>query len=134
MPQKETLPRLKFSFPRFSFTAKLLYSKNPKTIQKIAENLPFEGYAERWGEEIYFSTNWDMPSESETKKVGIGDIAFWSPGSAIAIFFGPTPLSKGPKPVPASAVSVFATVENLKGVLSHLKEVRHDEKIRVSRA
>lgn len=52
-----------------------------------------------------------MPlDESATTKVSIGDIGYWPPGNAFAIFFGPTPMSKGAEPVPASEVNIVGRI------------------------
>ena len=75
-----------------------------------------------------------IPDEAGTMDVEAGDVAFWAPGPAIAIFFGKTPMSKGEKPVPASPVTGFARVKNLKEVLGHLKAVERDERITVHKA
>ncbi|MFH1391555.1 MAG: cyclophilin-like fold protein [Candidatus Diapherotrites archaeon] len=138
MPQKQPLKyhRLKFSLPKFSFYAKLLPSKNSELVHELLDNLPITGYAERWGEEIYFTIDalLAISNPIETKSVGVGDIAFWVPGSAIAIFFGSTPMSKGSKPVPASAVGIFARIDGLKAILEDLRHVKHMDKIVVSGA
>ncbi|MCR4335640.1 MAG: hypothetical protein NUV57_03835 [archaeon] len=136
MPKKPlNWHRLKFSFPKFSFYAKLALSKNPELIHELLDNLPVTGYAERWGDEIYFTIDVPMAISNinETSNIGVGDIGFWVPGFAVAIFFGPTPMSKGSKPVPASAVGLFAKLEGLKAVLNDLKHVQHMDKIVVSK-
>ena len=52
-----------------------------------------------------------MPlDESATTKVKVGDIGYWPPGKALAIFFGPTPMSTGPDPVPASEVNLVGRI------------------------
>lgn len=134
MPKALKYHRLKFSFKGFSFYAKLTPSKNLDLVDEILKNLPFTGYAERWGEEIYFSTPIAILNANETRNIEVGDIGFWAPGSAIAIFFGKTPMSKGNKPVPASPVGLFARIEKLKDVLSDLQGVEHMDKIVVSKA
>jgi len=45
-----------------------------------------------------------------TGKVKIGDIGYWPPGQALAIFFGRTPMSTGPDPVPASEVNLVGRI------------------------
>ena len=124
---------LKFQFPTFSFRAKLIHSKAPKTIETILKNLPVKSHLEKWGEEVYFSVDFDAEEENATTDVSVGDIAFWPPGSAIAVFFGPTPLSKGSKPVPASSCNVFARVENFREVLPKLTALKGFESVVVSK-
>lgn len=48
--------------------------------------------------------------ETATRKVKVGDIGFWPPGNAMAIFFGPTPMSSGADPFPVSAVCLIGRI------------------------
>lgn len=124
--------RLRFKFRNFSFFAKILQTNETKPIlYELLDKLPLRGYAELWGEEIYFSTPIAILTGGSLD-VRVGDVGFWPPGSALAIFFGKTPASEGEKPVPASQVIVFARIENLKDVLSHLKLVQSADSIVVS--
>lgn len=77
----------------------------------IGAVLPLETKPSVWGDEFYF----EIPvkeslDETATTKVSVGDIGYWPPGSALAIFFGPTPISTGPEPVPASAVNLVGKI------------------------
>ncbi len=81
-----------------------------RTAQAIWEALPIKGYANLWGEEIYFSIPLILPPESGKEFVNIGDLGYWHEGNAFCIFFGPTPISKGGKIQPASAVNVFGKI------------------------
>ena len=72
----------------------------------IAGVLPLRAQVQEWGDEFYFSVPLALGTDSTaTMEVEAGDIGFWPPGQAVAIFFGPTPLSSGNRPVPASAVN-----------------------------
>lgn len=76
--------------------------------KKIYEILPVESIVNIWGDEFYFSVPLDFPlDETATLDVKIGDIGYWPPGKAIAIFFGPTPLSTDENPRPASEVNLI---------------------------
>ncbi len=81
-----------------------------RTAQAIWEALPIKGQAHLWGEEIYFSIPLSLKLEGGQKLVNIGDLGYWPQGNAFCIFFGPTPISRGGKIRPASAVTVFGRV------------------------
>ncbi len=81
-----------------------------KTSQSIWEALPITGNANRWGDEIYFSIPLNLGTEDGKEVVAIGDLAYWAPGNAFCIFFGPTPASHGDEVRPASPVSVFGKI------------------------
>jgi uncharacterized protein len=77
----------------------------------IRDRLPLEVHPNEWGDEFYFAIPVDMGlDETATTKVRAGDIGYWPPGSALVIFFGPTPLSSGPDPVPAGQVNVVGRI------------------------
>lgn len=74
--------------------------------QAVAAHLPIETQPSTWGEEFYFDIGLDHPEEEgAAAEVEIGEIGYWPPGSAMAIFFGRTPASTGDTPVAASAVN-----------------------------
>jgi len=77
---------------------------------------------QEWGDEFYFTVPvaWD-PDETATSEVEVGDIGYWPPGQAVAIFFGPTPLSSGENPVPASAVNLVGMIDGDPRVLRTAK-------------
>lgn len=65
-----------------------LDKRNPDTAKSIYENLPMEGMAQLWYDEVYFPIpskhDYENPSASANK----GDISYWPPGKAFCIFFG----------------------------------------------
>jgi len=77
-----------FKFRNFSFFAKILQSKETKPfLYELSDNLPLRGYAERWGNEVYFDI--DVPLailNGSTLDLCMGGIGFWPLGSAVAIF------------------------------------------------
>lgn len=77
----------------------------------VAAALPLEARPHEWGDEFYFTVPVALPpDETATSRVKAGDIGYWPPGPALAIFFGPTPLSSGPDPVPASEVNLVGRI------------------------
>ncbi|RLE69464.1 MAG: hypothetical protein DRJ34_00755 [Thermoprotei archaeon] len=106
-------------------------NRNPKTLKAILDNLPIESTALRWGDEIYFETNIDIDLENPQETVEKGDVAYWPPGKAICIFFGPTPISSGDEIRPASPVNVWGKIL---GEIENLKNVSSGEKIIITSA
>jgi hypothetical protein len=77
----------------------------------IAGKLPFDAAPNEWGDEFYFAIPVKLPLDATaTRKVTVGDIGYWPPGNALAIFFGRTPMSAGPDPVPASEVNLVGRI------------------------
>lgn len=103
-----------------------------ETAKKIKNVLPIETIPQEWGDEFYFEIPVKMPlDETATAGVRVGDIGYWPPGNALAIFFGPTPISKGHEPVPASDVNL---VGKIKGDASILKKAKGAKVIRIEKA
>ena len=95
----------------------------------IAAALPLESETNRWGDEIYFDIGIACPRGGETMELGVGDIAYWPQGRCLCVFFGPTPASRGPAPVPASPVAVVGRTGAPPEVL---RSIGDGERIRVS--
>lgn len=92
--------------------------------------LPLEARPNEYGDEFYFDLPVDLPpDETATVKVKVGDIGFWPPGNCLAIFFGPTPMSTGPDPVPASEVN---QVGRIVGDATLLRKYKGAKLIRLS--
>lgn len=89
---------------------------------------PFESWARRWGDEVYFETPAVAGEEGARELVSVGDVAYWPPGRALCLFFGPTPISKPGEIRPASPVNVIGRVVEGLGVL---RRVASGEKVRV---
>lgn len=66
----------------------ILDDRNPETAQTFYENLPLEGEAQLWQEEIYFPIPLDHDYENASPSSDKGDISYWPPGKAFCIFFG----------------------------------------------
>jgi len=102
------------------------------TARLVYEVLPVEAQANRWGDEIYFSipASHDAGDAMRTE-MAAGELAFWPPGKAFCIFWGPTPASEGDEPRAASDV---VPIGKLTGDLARLSEVADDQTIRIEAA
>jgi uncharacterized protein len=81
-----------------------------KTAGAIWDALPIEAKGQTWGDEIYFDIGLSAPAEKAREVVDVGDLAYWPPGQAFCIFFGPTPASRGDECRAASAVNVVGKI------------------------
>jgi len=81
-----------------------------KTAAAIWDALPIEAKGQTWGDEIYFDIGLSAPAEKAREVVDVGDLAYWPPGQAFCIFFGPTPASRGDECRAASAVNVVGKI------------------------
>ncbi|MEN2985286.1 MAG: cyclophilin-like fold protein [Thermodesulfovibrionaceae bacterium] len=102
------MPRIKIVIQNKQIAAELF---DTECAKRIYHSLPIESDINEWGDEFYFSIGIKMPLDSTaTTKVKVGDIGYWPPGQALAIFFGPTPASTGSEPVAASEVNIVGRI------------------------
>lgn len=101
-----------------------------KTSQNIYSVLPIESKVNTWGEEIYFKIPVKEDLENGVEVVKEGDLGYWPPENCFCIFFGKTPISKGDKILPASAVT---PIGKLLGNPKELKKVKSGEKIIITK-
>ena len=105
---------------------KITLNESP-TNEKILEALPITNKANRWGEEVYFEVPVKADREDNASDVmEIGEVGFWTGGSCIAIFFGPTPASKENEP---RAVEPINRVGFIEGDVMLLKNVKDGDEI-----
>ena len=102
-----------------------------RTAEAIWNALPIEAKASTWGDEIYFDIGLTIAAERPKEVVAVGDLGYWSPGSAFCIFFGRTPASTGNEPRAASGVNVFGRVV---GDATLFKKVRAGTKVKLEQA
>ncbi len=83
------------------------------TAKALAESLPFEGQAQRWGDEIYFPVPQVVHELDDTAAtvVQVGDMGYWPPSRALCLFFGLTPSSLPGQIRPASAVNLVGQIK-----------------------
>jgi hypothetical protein len=122
------MKRMQLSLGRIRMEIDLL---DTATAERVWEAAPFEALVNTWGDEVYFRTPAVSPLEADARTVvQMGEIAYWPPGQAIAIGFGPTPISVGDEIRLASAANIFATCPM---DLAVLKTVTDGLLVRVSR-
>ena len=105
--------------------------ENPNTANAVWNSLPIKGKANKWGEEIYFSTSISLREENSREEVAVGNLAYWPPGKAVRIFFGETPVSRHGEPRAYSPVNVFAKII---GDPTIFKKVRDGDQVTLERA
>ncbi len=82
------------------------------TVEALLTVLPFSSRAQTWGDEVFFEAPFHTDIERDARSdMEVGDVAFWPDGDAIAIFYGPTPASKGNSPVAYSPCNIIGKVE-----------------------
>ena len=68
--------------------------RDTETARLISKSVPINSKIQMWGEEIFFNTNIQVALENDAREVmQLGELAFWTEGSAIAIGYGKTPVS-----------------------------------------
>ena len=99
-----------------SLVAELL---DTPTAKEILKHVPFTSSANTWGDEIYFSVQLSADLEKDAHQVvNPGTVCFWTEGSALAIPFGPTPISEGNECRLVTACNVLGKVEGNPKTLS----------------
>jgi uncharacterized protein len=99
-------------------TTAILDKRNPYTATMIYENLPIEGEANIWLDEVYFDVPLKIDYENPSSTAEKGDLSYWPPGSALCIFYGESQ--------PASEVN---NIGKVKENIELFKEVKNDDKI-----
>jgi hypothetical protein len=102
------------------------------TTTALHAALPIDATANTWGEEVYFDTGLAPDLEAGARQVvDPGTVAFWTEGNALALPYGPTPISRGEECRLASPCNVLGRID---GDPRALATVRPGDPIRVERA
>ncbi|WP_128435503.1 cyclophilin-like fold protein [Streptomyces cyaneus] len=124
--QTQTPLRIRISWPAGHLTAAL---DDTPTTQALTKALPLVSTARTWGEEVYFDTGAAVPRETNARQVvDPGTVAFWTDGDALALPYGPTPISRGDECRLASPCNVLG---HLDGDPRLLATVRDGDPVRV---
>ncbi len=88
---------------KVSLKAELNDSESARSFLAL---LPKQISLSRWGDEYYGNCGIKVQESDDAREdMKVGELALWPPGSALCIFFGPTPASRGREPRAASPVN-----------------------------
>ena len=108
---------------KFKYKNLILNLRNTTTAENIYNALPFTSTVKKWGEEIYFETPVNVELEENAREIiEFGEIAFWNSGSAIAIGYGKTPISKENEIRLISPCNIWADSNFDKNEIEQIKE------------
>ena len=83
--------------------------------------LPVETRPHVWGDEFYFEIPVRCPLDhTATSRLTVGDIGYWPPGSALALFWSDT-FKPGAGAVPASEVNLIGRIKSDPAALRRAK-------------
>lgn len=106
-----------------------LREEDTPTVKALLTAAPFSSSANRWGDEVYFETPLSAELEPDAREaMAVGEVAYWPDGSALAVFFGRTPVSKGDEPRAYSPCNLVGEVD---GDARVLDAVRSGAKVEV---
>ena len=111
--------------------APLISGQRAIPADKVWDALPIASPGSTWGDEIYFRVPVEAEEDDAQEVVSMGDVAFWPPGQALCLFFGPTPVSRGDEIRPASPVNVVGRIE---GDATIFKQVKSGATVMVEKA
>lgn len=107
----------------FEVEATLLEGERPKTCDGIWEELPIEGEATIYKEEVYFDIPVEIEPEDATPTTERGDVSYWPDGPGFCVFFGDSQ--------PVSPVNTFAEVEE---GIEKFREVEEGDEVAIRKA
>ncbi len=92
-----------------------------ETANKFYDLLPLTISMQRWGDEYYGDCGLSVPQSPDSRQdMDVGELAIWPAGSALCIFFGPTPASLSEKPRAISPVNPIGSIDGQSGWLKEL--------------
>lgn len=120
------MAHIKISWKSGEITAEL---RETPTAKELLQSLPISQSANVWGAEVYFSLPFSAAAEPDASEVvDKGAVCFWLSGNALALLFGPTPVSKGEE---CRLISPANIVGQMIGDLSALSSVKNGDMIHV---
>ncbi|MFH8770966.1 cyclophilin-like fold protein [Streptomyces sp. NPDC017958] len=112
--------QIRISWPAGNITATL---DDTPTTQALGKALPLASTAHAWGEEVYFDTGVSVSRETDARQVvEPGTVAFWTDGDALALPYGPTPISLGDECRLASPCNILGRLDGDAAVLATVRD------------
>ena len=120
--------QLKISSGDVAITVSL---RDTPTAHALHDAAPFSSTARTWGDEVYFETPVHTELEADARAIVVaGELAYWTEGDAIAIGFGPTPISQGSEIRLASPTNIWGETD---GDVRQLNSVNDGDTILVEK-
>lgn len=121
------MARIRISWKGGELIAEL---RNTPTTKKLLAELPCQSVANTWGDEVYFELPFYSQLEGDAQQVvEPGTVCFWTQGRALALPFGPTPISTAGECRLASPCNILGKIV---GDPAPLKSVHDGDVIRLS--
>ncbi len=121
------MTRIRVRWPKGELVANL--AETP-TAKALVAALPARSRANTWGEEVYFALPVNAKLEPDAREVvDPGTVCFWVQGAALALPYGPTPVSRGDECRLVTRVNVLGKLE---GDPRKLATVRDGDPVEVS--
>ncbi|RFU86700.1 hypothetical protein DY218_10795 [Streptomyces triticagri] len=112
--------RIRISWPAGRLHATL---EDTPTTRALEKALPVSAAAHVWGEEVYFDAGFSVPREADAQQVvEPGTVAFWTDGDALALPYGPTPISRGDECRLASPCNLLGALDGDPRLLATIRE------------
>jgi uncharacterized protein len=95
------------------------------TARALIALLPLSIRMSRWGDEYYGALPKKLgigQAADAREEMAVGELAYWPPGNALCIFFGPTPVSMANEPRAASPVNPVGMITGDSTTLRKLGE------------
>lgn len=120
------MARVRIAWTGGEVTANL---RETPTVKQLLGALPCDARANTWGAEVYFELPVKTVLEGDAEQVvEPGTLCFWVQGNALALPFGPTPISQGDECRLVTRCNVLGKIE---GDPRQLARIRQGDAIRV---
>jgi hypothetical protein len=112
---------LKIIHKNFTDIIELNWDAAPETCLTVYNAVPFQSYAEKWKQEIYFKISVKIRKENQSAKVEKGDVAYFPPMSVLCVFYSTSQ--------PVAPVNIIGKVRNPE----KFAEIKEGDLIRIER-